>query len=163
MDLGDIYNHKQCKYNESITVSVRINKCIWYRLHEPNASDWNPTETMNLWSWSTMVWVIIYNNCIKPLAQPMVTWSMKSYVIHLKAFSAEMPTDLELISLVVYSSLWLRKNTHQLSTLQQPTFLITGLILGLRPANERRRYEIMPSHWLGANLESALIHALMCL
>ena len=30
------------------------------------------------------------------------------------------------------------------------------LILGLRPANERRRYKVTPSHWLGANLESAL-------
>ena len=33
---------------------------------------------------------------------------------------------------------------------------IAGLILGLRPANERRRYKVTPSHWLGANLESAL-------
>ena len=33
---------------------------------------------------------------------------------------------------------------------------VSGLILGLRPANERRRYKVTPSHWLGANLESAL-------
>ena len=33
-----------------------------------------------------------------------------------------------------------------------------GLILGLRPANERRRYKSNAiSHWLGANLESALV------
>ena len=35
-----------------------------------------------------------------------------------------------------------------------------GLILGLRPANEKCRYKVMPSlisHWLGANLESALL------
>ena len=34
----------------------------------------------------------------------------------------------------------------------------TGLILGLCPANERCRYKATPavSHWLGANLESAL-------
>ena len=33
---------------------------------------------------------------------------------------------------------------------------IAGLILGLRPANERRRYKVNAvSHWLGANLESA--------
>ena len=33
-----------------------------------------------------------------------------------------------------------------------------GLILGLHPANERRRHKVTPSisHWLGANLESAL-------
>ena len=31
---------------------------------------------------------------------------------------------------------------------------ITELILGLRLANERRRNDV--SHWLGANLESAL-------
>ena len=30
----------------------------------------------------------------------------------------------------------------------------TGLILGLRPTNERRRYKV--SHWLGTNLKSAL-------
>ena len=30
------------------------------------------------------------------------------------------------------------------------------LILGLHPANERRRHKVTPSHWLGANLESAL-------
>ena len=31
------------------------------------------------------------------------------------------------------------------------------LILGLRPANERRRHKVTPvSHWLGANLESVL-------
>ena len=33
---------------------------------------------------------------------------------------------------------------------------ITGLILGLHPVNERRRYKVTPSHWLGANLDSAL-------
>ena len=35
--------------------------------------------------------------------------------------------------------------------------LITGLILGLRPANERRRYKVTSSliGW-GANLDSAL-------
>ena len=33
---------------------------------------------------------------------------------------------------------------------------VSGLILGLRPANERRRYFVMTSHWLGASLESAL-------
>ena len=34
----------------------------------------------------------------------------------------------------------------------------SGLIPGLRPANERRRYFVMNdvSHWLGTNLESAL-------
>ena len=33
----------------------------------------------------------------------------------------------------------------------------TGLILDLRLANERRRYKVTPfSHWMGANLESAL-------
>ena len=31
---------------------------------------------------------------------------------------------------------------------------VTGLIVGLRPANERRSNAV--SHWLGANLESAL-------
>ena len=33
---------------------------------------------------------------------------------------------------------------------------ISGLIIGLRPANERRRYKATPSHWPGANLESTL-------
>ena len=34
---------------------------------------------------------------------------------------------------------------------------MTGLILGLRPANERRREQSNAvSHWLGANLESTL-------
>ena len=33
----------------------------------------------------------------------------------------------------------------------------TGMIPGLRPANERRRYNVTPSfNWLGASLESAL-------
>ena len=32
----------------------------------------------------------------------------------------------------------------------------TGLILGLHAANARCRYKVTPSHWLGANLESAL-------
>ena len=32
----------------------------------------------------------------------------------------------------------------------------SGLILGLHPASERRRYFIMSSDWLGASLESAL-------
>ena len=32
----------------------------------------------------------------------------------------------------------------------------TGLILGLRPANERRRYIVTTSHWLGTSLKSAL-------
>ena len=36
------------------------------------------------------------------------------------------------------------------------------LILGLRPANERRRYKVTPSHWLGANLESALPACIAC-
>ena len=36
-------------------------------------------------------------------------------------------------------------------------FHIAGLYLGLHPANERRRYKVNAvSHWLGANLESAL-------
>ena len=30
-----------------------------------------------------------------------------------------------------------------------------GLILGLRPANERRGYKV--SHWLGTNLKSAVV------
>ena len=34
--------------------------------------------------------------------------------------------------------------------------LTPGLVLGLHPANERRRYFVTTSHWLGANLESAL-------
>ena len=35
--------------------------------------------------------------------------------------------------------------------------VVTGLILGLRPANERRRYKSNAvSHWIGATLESAL-------
>ena len=34
-----------------------------------------------------------------------------------------------------------------------------GLILGLRPANEKRRYV---SHWLGVNLESALRGPRVC-
>ena len=35
--------------------------------------------------------------------------------------------------------------------------LIRILILGLHPANRRRRYKLRPSlHWLGANLKSAL-------
>ena len=34
---------------------------------------------------------------------------------------------------------------------------LTGLILGLYPANERRHYKVTPSHWLGANPASALI------
>ena len=40
----------------------------------------------------------------------------------------------------------------------------TRLVLGLRPANERRLYKVTPSfsnavsHWLGANLESVLFH-----
>ena len=34
--------------------------------------------------------------------------------------------------------------------------LCAGLILGLRPANERRRYFVTASHWLGTSLESAL-------
>ena len=34
---------------------------------------------------------------------------------------------------------------------------LAGLILGLRPANERRCYKVTPIfHWLGPNLESAL-------
>ena len=33
-------------------------------------------------------------------------------------------------------------------------YVNAGLFLGLRPASERRRYKV--SHWLGANLESAL-------
>ena len=33
---------------------------------------------------------------------------------------------------------------------------IPGLILGLRPANERQRYFVTASHWLGANLESGM-------
>ena len=34
---------------------------------------------------------------------------------------------------------------------------IAGLILGLRPANERRRYKVNAvSHWLGASLKSGL-------
>ena len=36
-------------------------------------------------------------------------------------------------------------------------FIVAGLILGLRPASERRRYKVTPSLIdLGANLESAL-------
>ena len=33
---------------------------------------------------------------------------------------------------------------------------VSGLILGLPPANERRRYKVAPSYWLGANLEPTL-------
>ena len=33
---------------------------------------------------------------------------------------------------------------------------LTGLIPGLHPANERRRYFVTTSHWLGASLESTL-------
>ena len=40
---------------------------------------------------------------------------------------------------------------------QKGSITLGGLILGLHPANERRHYKVMPSHWLGANLESALI------
>ena len=36
----------------------------------------------------------------------------------------------------------------------------TGLILGLCPANERWRYIVTTSHWLGVNLQSALNIAL---
>ena len=37
--------------------------------------------------------------------------------------------------------------------------LRTGLILGSRPTNGRGRYKVMPSYWLGTNLESTLIHS----
>ena len=38
------------------------------------------------------------------------------------------------------------------------TIIIPGLILGLHPANERRRNAV--SHWLGTNLEPALLYKL---
>ena len=34
--------------------------------------------------------------------------------------------------------------------------MTAGLILGLHPANERRRYKVTPPLWLGGNLESAM-------
>ena len=37
-----------------------------------------------------------------------------------------------------------------------PRSQISGLILGLHQANEIHCYKVMPSHWLGANLYSAL-------
>ena len=36
-----------------------------------------------------------------------------------------------------------------------PFNIFTGMILGLQPADERRCYNVV-SHWLGANLESAM-------
>ena len=45
----------------------------------------------------------------------------------------------------------------EMETLKKNVKWVTGLILGLHPANERRRYFCNDvSHWLGANLESAL-------
>ena len=53
--------------------------------------------------------------------------------------------------LAVGRSLWLSACTGDVANAR--------LILGLHPANERRRYKVSNaiSHWLGTNLESALL------
>ena len=50
--------------------------------------------------------------------------------------------------------------TLMMSVVLTAQYITSGLILGLRPANERQRYFVSNavSHWLGASPESALSH-----
>ena len=88
----------------------------------------------------------------KPLRKPMLTHICRHSGHEKKEVSIHnvAHTQAVLSVLVSKSKKSMHGNFHTIH------ILFTELILGLRPANKRRRYLVATSHWHGANLESAL-------
>ena len=89
----------------------------------------------------------------KPLSEPMMV-RLPTHIC------VTRPQWVKLANLSVSKQgpiLWIHIHRYYISLKVLLCACITGLILGLCPANERRCYFETMSHWLDASLESALV------